>query len=247
MLYYFFVMRKTYKTKVNDSYFDVIDTEKKAYILGFLIADGCIVYETKPSGHISKRIRFHNTVDDSEAIKCIRDEICPNRELKPIHCISNKRKKDQYQLKWVSNYMVEVLENKYGIKQRKTYDSSFSFPMQYLPTELFRHFLRGFFDGDGHVDYNGIQFVFTSENFMNQIISWFKNFNYKVYKIKGKTVDYSKVVIFLDSKGKECIRHFLYDSASIYLSRKKRIFDTEITYSSRNSIISIVEHRAEKI
>ena len=50
-----------------------------------------------------------------------------------------------------------------------------------------------------------------------------------------------------DNKMNDYIRHFLYDSASIYLSRKKRIFDTEITYSSRNSIISIVEHRAEKI
>lgn len=32
-------MRAMYKTKVNDNYFDVIDTEKKAYILGFLIAE----------------------------------------------------------------------------------------------------------------------------------------------------------------------------------------------------------------
>ena len=29
--------------KLNHSYFDVIDTEYKAYILGFIFADGCIV------------------------------------------------------------------------------------------------------------------------------------------------------------------------------------------------------------
>ena len=240
-------MRAMYKKKVNDNYFDVIDTEKKAYILGFLIADGCILYETKPSGHVSKSIRFSNTIDDKEAIYCIRDEICPEKTLKEYKTASNRRKKPQYSFKWVSNYMVDILENKYKIKQRKTYDKEFELPQGSISNDLFRHFIRGLFDGDGHVDYTGIQFVFTSEKFMNQILHWFKNFNYKVLHIDGKTTDYWTTIIYLDKKEKECIRHFLYDGASVFLSRKKLIFDTEISYSSRNGIIDIVEHRAEKI
>ena len=236
-----------YKTKVKDDYFDTIDTQKKAYILGFFIADGGIVYETKHSGHISKSVRFSNTTDDSEAIYCIRDEICPERNIQSYKPTSNRRKKEQFQLKWVSNYMVETLESKYNIKQRKTLDKKFVLPENAIPEELFRHFFRGFFDGDGHIDYNSLQLIFTSEPFMKQILEWFKNFDYRVQHIDGKTTDYYVVNIWLDAKKKEFFRHFLYDDAEIYLSRKKLIFDTEITYSSRNRTIEIVEHRAEKI
>ena len=240
-------MRKIYKTKVNDTYFDVIDTEKKAYILGFLIADGCIIYEQKKSGYISKSIRFSNTVDDSEAISCIRDEICPQRVLKEYNTTSNRRKKAQFSFKWVSNYMVNTLETKYNIKRRKTFDKDFVLPENAIPEHLFRHFLRGFFDGDGHIDYTGIQFVFTSELFMNQILRWFKNFHYRILHIDGKTTDYWTVLIYLDLKRKACIRKFLYENATVFLSRKKLIFNTEISYNSRNGIIDIVEHRAEEI
>lgn len=41
----FNITNKNYKRrKVDDTYFDIIDTEKKAYWLGFLMADGCISY-----------------------------------------------------------------------------------------------------------------------------------------------------------------------------------------------------------
>lgn len=236
-----------YKTKVKDEYFDNIDTQKKAYILGFLIADGAILYETKPSGHISKSVRFHNTIDDSEAIYCIKEEICPERNIQSYRTTSNRRKKEQFQLKWVSNYMVETLETKYNIKQRKTLDKDFILPEGVIPENLFRHFFRGFFDGDGHVDYNSVQLIFTAKPFMEQILNWFRNFDYRIQHIDGKTTDYFVVHIWLDSKKKEFFRHFLYDNAEVYLSRKKLIFDTEITYSSRNRTIEIVEHRAEKI
>ena len=36
------------KNQVNKEYFKIIDTEEKAYWLGFIMADGC-VYEQKPT------------------------------------------------------------------------------------------------------------------------------------------------------------------------------------------------------
>ena len=238
---------RNYKTKVKDNYFDSIDTQKKAYLLGFLIADGCILYEVKNSGHVSKGIRFHNTIDDYEAIYCIRDEICPEKNVQLYKVASNRRKKEQFQLKWVSNYMVDILESKYNIRQRKTLDKEFVLPEDSIPDHLFRHFFRGLFDGDGHVDYNSVQIVFTSKPFMEQILYWFRNFDYTIREVQGKTTNYFVALIWLNSVKKEFFRHFLYDDAEVFLSRKKRIFDTEITYSSRNRTISIVEHRAEEI
>ena len=47
-----------YKYKVNHNYFNLIDTEYKAYILGFIYADGCI---SQPSGNRKLNFRIHVT------------------------------------------------------------------------------------------------------------------------------------------------------------------------------------------
>ena len=52
---------------INDTYFDEIDSEDKAYLLGFLIADGCIRAEKRKNGNISYRICFSNSIEDKEA------------------------------------------------------------------------------------------------------------------------------------------------------------------------------------
>lgn len=66
---------------INDFYFDEIDSEDKAYLLGFLIADGCIRAEKRKNGNISYRICFSNSVDDEEAIKLLHSKICPKASL----------------------------------------------------------------------------------------------------------------------------------------------------------------------
>lgn len=73
------------KYKNNDTYFDNIDTHEKAYILGFLIADGCIKLEKRRSGNYSKRICFSNSIDDFEVIEYIHDKICPEVKLLTFH------------------------------------------------------------------------------------------------------------------------------------------------------------------
>ena len=40
-------IKKGLCSKINETFFDVIDSEEKAYLLGFFIADGCIQKEAK--------------------------------------------------------------------------------------------------------------------------------------------------------------------------------------------------------
>lgn len=230
---------------VNDTYFDKIDSEEKAYILGFLVADGCVKEEIRKNKS-SWRIAFCNSIDDAEIINLIHDRICPEANIVIPKIKHNRRKKKQYILQWTSEHMCKTL-SKYNIMPRKTYDKSFKLPENLLTDELWRHFIRGFFDGDGHVGDCTVEFVFTSELFMNQIMNWFKNFNYRIYHIEGKTTDYWKVVIPTNRKIKSCIYHYLYDGATCYLTRKHDVFNTEITYSLKHKTIDIVEHRVEKI
>lgn len=230
---------------VNDTYFDKINSEEKAYILGFLVADGCVKEEIRKNKS-SWRIAFCNSIDDAEIINLIHDRICPEANIVIPKIKHNRRKKKQYILQWTSEHMCKTL-SKYNIIPRKTYDKSFKLPENLLTDELWRHFIRGFFDGDGHVGDCTVEFVFTSELFMNQIMNWFKNFNYRIYHIEGKTTDYWKVVIPTNRKIKSCIYHYLYDGATCYLTRKHDVFNTEITYSLKHKTIDIVEHRVEKI
>ena len=48
---------KGFTYKVNDNFFDKIDSEEKAYLLGFFIADGCIQKEAK--NEMEKFIHIH--------------------------------------------------------------------------------------------------------------------------------------------------------------------------------------------
>lgn len=230
--------------KINDTFFDEINTELKAYLLGFLVADGCLRLEKRRNG-FAKRLSFNNTIDDKEAIEALHNNICPQSSLLIKNYTFNRRKKPQYTLQWTSKYMFDKLVSKYNIKPHKTLDKEFYIPEDSIPEELWRHFIRGFFDGDGHVGSYTIEFVFTSEHFMKQIMSWFKNFHYRTYHIQGKTTDYWKVVINTPDKIKKCIYDFFYKDSTIFLSRKHNVFNTEITYSIANRIISIVEHRSE--
>lgn len=237
-----FIRRTFY---VNDEYFDNIDSEDKAYTLGFLVADGCVKKEERKTG-FSYRVSFNNSIDDKEAVDLIHSKVCPEAKIVIPKNLYNRRKKPQYCLQWSSEHMFNTLSS-YDIKPRKTYDKEFKLPDELLSDELWRHFIRGFFDGDGHVGDETVEFIFTSEPFMNQVMSWFANFNYRSYHIDGKTTDYWKVVIDAPRKVKSCIYHYLYDNSTCYLSRKKDCFNTEISYSLKNKTIDIVEHRAEKI
>lgn len=226
---------------VNEHYFDEIDTEEKAYLLGFFVADGCVKiihYKTKDS----YRMSFDNTIKDAEAIELLHERICPESALNIKHM---EAKTPQYTLQWNSDHMGKLLIEKYKICPRKTHDPNFKLPQTVIPDHLWRHFVRGFMDGDGHIDNHNMYFVFTSRPFCDQIMETFKEFDYTIYEIEGKTTNYWRGYIPLSGSKKAAIIHFLYDNATIYLKRKYDSLNTEISYNLRNRVINIVEHRVE--
>ena len=147
-------IKKGLCSKINETFFDVIDSEEKAYLLGFFIADGCIQKEAKKkNGEIysySYRFSLNNSIDDIEIIKLFQKYICPHKKLEYKNNQSGvkSKRKEQVSIRWVSKHMYETL-NLYNIHERKTYDSNFEFPFDKIPKKLIRHFIRGYFDGDG--------------------------------------------------------------------------------------------------
>lgn len=78
---------------------------------------------------------------------------------------------------------------------------------------------------------------------MNQIMSFFKDFNIKTYKVTGKTVDYYKVVVHGGKQIKEFTKNFFYKDAKYYLQRKYVQFNTEVNSEITKGSETTVEHR----
>jgi len=122
-----------YKT-FPDNFFKEIDTEQKAYILGFIASDGSL----HKNGATSIGIK------DKEILKKMRDIVCKDI---PIS-ISKKETADLYYIRFCSKIMMRDICKWLEIKPGKKDDKV---KMPRIDSKLQWHFLRGFFDGDGTI------------------------------------------------------------------------------------------------
>lgn len=213
---------------INHNYFDEINTEERAYFLGFLVADGCVTKDVRKSGFLSKRITFCNSIQDKEIIEKFRDIVCPTIEIKWKNRSSDTIiRKDQSSFKFTSEHMFDTLVEKYNINERKTHDINFILPDL---DKYMRHFIRGFMDGDGHFRKNRLEFIFTSTCFMNQINTFFKakGFITRETKVEGKTLNYYRLHINVNKINIEKLYKILYENATVFLERKRVKFQYEI-------------------
>ena len=132
------------KYTLNENYFDQINTPNKAYILGFLYADG--------HNEISKfTISMSLQEEDKEILEKIRKELCSNKPLEYID-YSNKHDfvyhyKNQYRLLLFSKHMCSSLI-KLGVVKNKSLIITFP---TFIDDSLLSHFVRGVYDGDGSI------------------------------------------------------------------------------------------------
>ena len=122
-------------------YFERIDSDDKAYFLGFLAADGNVFQrENKKSQAI---IRLSLQKNDRTILEMFKFYINSD---KPLHISTRQCSYISYiySLELVSSKMALDLE-KYNIKPNKTYD----YEIVDLGKKYMSHFFRGYFDGDG--------------------------------------------------------------------------------------------------
>ena len=234
--------KKGFWKKIDHTYFESIDTELKAYLLGFFYADGTI----SSNGRISVRIQS----DDAYIVNLFQKAMSPSIPISVIDCqIGCKIRK--LQVCWrVTSKEISKSFLKLGIGPRKTY-ADVEFPE--IPDEMYKHFIRGYFDGDGCISR-----PWFSKNKQGQrvtiVSTWFKLLkkiedilkqdaeilNISYYNKKGKTCDYFCLNI---SSNKSCDKfyHYLYDNSNYFLERKKEKFkehNTEIITESKESVTS---------
>lgn len=210
--------QKEPKYDFDHHYFENIDTEEKAYWLGFIYADGWISepyafgIELKASDadHLKK---FNKSINGNLNIN-FRERILKNYE--KVHLMSN--------IRLYSRTFVLCLMSQ-GVTQVKS--KTMLFPR--IDGSLIRHFVRGYFDGDGNLRIdkrsNQLRCKFTSgsESFLEDLCSILA-----ILKIESK-IQYSNNTPELNIYGRNNTKRFLeyiYDGATIYLERKYKLYFT---------------------
>lgn len=216
--------------KFNEHVFDIIDSEEKAYWLGFLWADGCVVsvnpekpnyaieldLSSKDRNHLVKFCHFLSLSEDR-----IKEKICP-----PGKLVKKERKVSRVQIS--SKHMWKTLVS-YGMVPRKTYDERFPYDNTFENPDLIRHFIRGYFDGDGCLTWHDKEHthpevsIIGLEDFLLKLISYLpKELHKPIYKSKNSILyetnwAYNKAFIFLN---------FIYNNSNIVLDRKFNIYSS---------------------
>ena len=226
------------KKEHRSNYFKVIDSEVKAYILGYLVADGSIEESTRkdrPSNLV--RLRFGCATEDDEIIKLIQSEIAPNNVLRFYQPKLQNRKQITI-LQICDKELINDLRTLYNIHPRKTYISNFEFPN--IPEEFERDFIRGFIDGDGSIGRHHFSMICNSEIFAIQIRDRFlkaiPELKSYIYKENRKHTDYWSLHFSMNLKVAPKLYNYLYKDATVFLKRKEQILNTVLNTVDKRTV-----------
>lgn len=202
------------KYYINDNYFETIDSEDKAYFLGFMFADG---YNNTDKGEA--RLKLHTK--DIEILKLFSEKLQTNKPL---------RYDRTYIYLAIENNKISTDLARHGCVKAKTH--ILKFPQ--LEDKLIRHFIRGYFDGDGCVTWNkkrkSLYFsIVANEKFLTDIQNLLMiNVDLSKTKFSQRHKNRNNFIMTMVYGGRfncQKIFHYLYNDATIYLTRKKKKFE----------------------
>ena len=223
--------------KVDENFFKCINTEEKAYILGFICADG----------HIEKdRLNITVSIKDRDILEKIRYAMHSNHPIKEVQR-TNPYKKTNRENLILSELMIGSVELvkplfNMGLTTNKTYTLNGDI-LKYIPKYLIRDFLRGYFDGDGNVFFgrrysSGYKYnvnICGNEDFLLKSFQVYFPSNNKLYKDL-----YSRQCYVWKISQKDKVRDFmyyLYYNSSIFLQRKYNEF-RKIMWACKTGLIA---------
>lgn len=209
--------------------FKLIDTEQKAYFLGFAYADGCIG-KKRGKGKV-----FRMSLTD-------KDIIYQLKELFPFFNIDtfdfskyNKNHNIQYAIRKVDAELYNDLVS-HGLVERKSGENKDILKLPEINDRLYSHFIRGYFDGDGSINISKkrpnlrrIEICSSSKYFLLQLKSKLEEnkINCPIFREKtDNRISPLYVLEWINSKDILSLRYFFYENSTIFLNRKKDMFDS---------------------
>ena len=207
------------------NYFEEIDTEVKAYLLGLFAADGCVY--TKNG---SKLFSIQLKEEDSYMIEYIKNELKAPRKI-----VYDKRDKSS-SISIINDVFVCHLM-KYGVLEGK---SDRFFPN--ISEQLIPHYIRGLFDGDGSIIIRKAHSYGTSMRCCVVLLAHLKLINHIQNYLENR-LNLSHLNLCSDGGDAYSIRYnsrkdflavteFMYSDAHLFLKRKFQKYEQALLYLS---------------
>lgn len=210
----------------DENFFEIIDSEEKAYWLGFIYADGYISIAS--SGQ--KVFGISLSINDKKHLEKFKNDI---KATNPIneYASSGYSSNHYCRIAITSEKTVNDLIDK-GVVEHKT--NVLTFPTEeQVPKHLVHHFIRGYFDGDGCItsyklsgyDRYKTSFVGTYKflQSINEII--YEKYSIKIPRLFKRREDHEVYSLeYASNKRSKILYNFMYENATIYLDRKYEKF-----------------------
>lgn len=216
---------------LDESFFESIETECQAYWLGFLYADGFVGDE-----HYNNIVL---TSKDKEVVESFAKSIDFTGNIRQVNGSGYDSSAIHYTINFSSTKMANDLRS-LGLYPGK---STTMKGIPVLKEELYRHFIRGYFDGDGSIvtsnscSYHNVAgkrkkysydrpciSMIGTRPFLEEIEKKMPG-NYKYTYVESRTKGMFYLVTHSIKNAKD-VFHFFYDDATYYLKRKYEKFLT---------------------
>lgn len=205
-------LSKNIGSDIDETVFDLIDTDEKSYWLGFLYADGYVcsyhnqIELTLSSVDKSHIYKFANFLSEKNLDKIKISKLLNNKYERCRYIIGSKHLKDK---------LISL-----GCTPNKSKTIKFPDINIFQQHDLVYSFIRGFIDGDGSLYSNhnrlAIEIVSGSKEFLESIKLYFPEFS----DIKVDSRNSNVFKIYCSHSKADTVSKKLYKNASIYLDRK---------------------------
>lgn len=230
------------KANFNEHIFDTIDTEEKAYWLGFIYADGTISsspLRRDEGARVQYQFELSLSSKDYDHLLKFADFLNYNRE--KVFCDNVRCRLSVY-----SKHLWNVL-NCNGCTPQKSL--TLRFPKKELFDNIFlvKHFIRGYFDGDGSITYADKNHTIPEFHLLgtSQFLTEVKNYlNIPNVTLSILHPEKQSITKYIQVTGKKALSLFelLYKDSTIYLDRKYKKYlnfcrsDKELSELSQGNI-----------
>lgn len=202
------------RSRLDEHVFDSIDTEEKAYWLGFLFADGNI-------SHTGNRLEVRLSIKDLSHLEKFRKFLKLTTEIRTGICNGN----GFCHLAVRNKHLWNTLDS-LGCHPRKSLILEFPNFSIFSDVKLIKHFIRGYVDGDGCLaiykrknSYRTAINLVGTEKFLTVVRRLFYDEGYIQNKSCTNWENKAYSLEFSDLPSRRIAR-LLYEKATIYLERK---------------------------
>lgn len=227
------VVNRQNETKFNETVFDIIDTEEKAYWLGFLYADGYLSQNEKNGKH-KYLVELSLSLCDIEHLYKFQDFLQFNHDRVRTSKIKLNGK-DFFRCRLsFSNKHVWSRLNDYGCTPNKSL--TLKFPSEDIffnrDKKLIISFIKGYFEGDGCLSYikhnsqkgercSAVSSIVGTEEFLSTLAEYIEVKKSIKLTNKNKSNSNGKTyTLFIRQKDTQRLIHMFYDNSTVHLTRK---------------------------